>query len=343
MQKIVIERPGGLERLRLLEAGDPRPGPGQVRVSVRAAGVNFADVMVRMGYYEAAKGLYPLVPGFEFSGIIDAVGTGVEKFHPGDRVFGITRFGGYASSIAVDARQVWPCPKDWDFPECAAFPAVFLTAYYGLFRAAKVEAGETILVHSAAGGAGGALLQLARLAGCRAVAVVGAAHKAALCEELGAAAVIDRSRQDLWKSARTLVPGGFDAIFDANGVSTLRAGFNALAPGGRLVVYGFAEIFNKGGPSSWGRLAYNYLRVPKFSPLDMTGTNRAVMGYNVVYLFHKIEVARKAMADLLSWIEEGRIKKVPVTLYPFEQAAQAHRAIQSGATVGKLALTMPRS
>lgn len=340
MKRVLVRRPGGHEALELVAEPDPEPGPGQVRVRVRAAGVNFADTVVRLGYYEAAKGQYPITPGFEFAGAIDAVGSGVQDFREGDRVFGFTRFGAYTSSLAVSARQVYPCPEGWSFPECAAVPAVYLTAYHGLFAVAKVQPGETVLIHSAAGGVGTALLQLSRITGLTPIAVVGSAHKAALCRELGAEAVIDRSSQDLWAEAERLAPQGFDAIFDANGVATLREGFKRLAHGGRLVVYGFADILprSKDRPRLW-TLAWNYLRVPRFSPLEMTTTNRAVMGFNVVFLFHKLELAEKAMRDMLGWINEGKIRKVPVTPFPLEQVAEAHRAIESGNTTGKLVLT----
>lgn len=334
MRSVVVRRPGGYAALQLVEAADPPVGPGQVRVAVKAAGVNYADAIVRLGHYEAAKGLYPLAPGFEFSGLVDAVAPGVSAWKPGDSVLGITRFGGYTSSIVVGANQLWRCPEGWNFPECAGFPAVFLTAYYALFRAAKVEAGERLLVHSAAGGVGTALLQLAGIAGCKTVAVVGAEHKRKLCEDLGASSVI--LRKELWERAGD----GFDAVFDANGVSTLREGFKRLAPGGRLVVYGFADILPRGKSErpSLLRLAANYLRVPRFSPLDMTTTNRAVMGFNVIFLFHKLDLADKAMTALLGWVGEGRIKPAPVTAFPLERAADAHRAIESGSTVGKLVL-----
>ena len=341
MRRIVVRKPGGHDALELVEGPDPQVAAGQVRVAVRAAGVNYADAIVRMGYYEAAKGQYPITPGFEFSGLVDAVGAGVSGFKEGDRVFGFTRFGGYASSIAVAANQLYPCPEGWDFPECAGFPAVFLTAHIALFQKARVEAGETVLVHSAAGGVGTALLQLARVAGCRPIAVVGAAHKVALCRELGADAVIDRSSEDLWPAIDRLAPKGFDAVFDSNGISTLRQGFDRLVNGGRLVVYGFADIVPRGKDKpNIVSLAYNYLRVPKFSPLDMTATNRSLIGFNVVFMFDRLDKAVKGMTDMLGWIRDGRIKKAPVTLFPLERAADAHRAIESGTTTGKLILTV---
>ncbi len=339
MKRVVIRRPGGHSALEFVEEADPQPRPGQVRVSVRAIGVNYADTIVRMGYYEAArKDMYPMTPGFEFSGVVDVLGKGVTKFKKGDRVFGFTKFGAYTTSLVVSQQQVFPCPKGWDFPECAAFPGVYLTAYRGLHAVAKVVPGEKILIHSAAGGVGTALIQLAHIAGCTTVGVVGAPHKKKVCTDLGVKKVIDRSSQDIWKESEKLFPHGYDVIFDPNGVSTPKKGFEHLNHGGRLVVYGFAEIMPRGGqrPNLWSIL--NYFRVPRFSPLTMTTTNRAVMGFNVVFLFHKLDFAEKAMHDMLGWIREGRITKIPITTFPFERVADAHAAIESGTTVGKLVL-----
>ena len=339
MKRVVVRKPGGHDALELIEEADPPVSAGQARVSVKACGVNYADAIVRMGRYEAAKGQYPITPGFEFSGILDAVGPGAQRFREGDRVFGITRFGGYTSSIVVPESQLYPCPKGWDFADCAGFPAVFLTAYYGLFKAAHVAPGETLLVHSAAGGVGTAMLQLAKIARCRAVAVVGAPHKRSVCERLGAAAVIDRSSQDLWEEADHLAPDGFDAIFDANGYSTPRPGFERLALGGRLVIYGFAEVLPRGRAMPNLRSLIRFARIPKFSPWEMTAANRAVLGFNVIFLFHKAELASAAINELLLWISEGKIEKSPITTFPLERVADAHRAIESGTTVGKLVLT----
>ena len=342
MKRIVVRAPGGHAALELVREADPVPGPGEVRVAVRACGINYADCMVRLGLYTAAKDLYPLTPGFEFSGVVDAVGTGVTKVQHGQKVLGYTRFGGYTSSIVVSERQLFPCPEGWSFAECAGFPAVYFTAYHALHKVAKVERGETILIHSAAGGVGTALIQLGRIAGCKTVGVVGAPHKVELCKELGADEVIDRSRPSgLWPEAERIAPQGYDAIFDANGVQSLRDGFKRLAHGGRLVVYGFAEMLPRGKEKpGWLGLAWNWLKVPRFSPLDMTTSNRSVMGFNVVFLFHKLDLADRAMYDLLRWVQEGRIKKTPVSEFPIEKAGEAHRALESGRTTGKLVLTL---
>ncbi|MBI5883255.1 MAG: zinc-binding dehydrogenase [Elusimicrobia bacterium] len=340
MKRVLIRRPGSHRVLEVVSEPDPVPGPGQISIRVRAAGVNYADCVVRMGYYEAAKDLYPITPGFEFAGMVEACGPGVTEPGPGQEVFGITRFGAYASRIVVEPWQVWPCPEGWTFSECAGFPAVFLTAYYGLFKAGRVGKGEILLIHSAAGGVGTALLQLSRIAGCRACAVVGSGRKAGLCRDLGAEAVIDRSSQDLWAMAESLAPKGFDAIFDSGGPATLKAGYRRLAPGGRLVVFGFSEMFPRGRDPNLLGLAWEWLKLPRFSPLDLTSSNRGVVGFNVVRLFSQRDLARSAMGEMLGWIKEGRLRKVPVAEYPLESVVEAHQALESGTTVGKLVLTV---
>lgn len=341
MKRVLVRRPGGHAALELVEEEDPRPGPGEVLVRARACGVNFADVAVRQGLYDAAKGLYPITPGFEFAGTVEALGAGARAFRPGNRVFGVRRFGGYASLHCVPETQLWPCPEGWSLEQSAGLAAVHLTAHHGLFNVAKVSVGETVLVHSAAGGAGSAIVLQALAFGCRVVGVVGSPEKAAFARSLGCDVVIDRSSQDLWAEADRAAPAGFDAIFDANGVSTLREGFKRLSAGGRLVVYGFAEFLARGAERpSWARLALSWMRMPRFSPLDMTTTNRGILGFNLAFLFHKLELARRGMERVLAWAREGKVRPVPVTGFPLERSADAHRAIESGKTSGKLVLTV---
>lgn len=337
MKKVVVRTPGGYEALELVEEKDPVPLPGQVLVRVRAAGINYADTIVREGYYEAARGKYPITPGFEFAGV---VGNDAGGFKTGDRVYGFTRFGGYSSVQVVMSGRLRLMPPDWSFADCAGVPAVQFTAYHALHHAAKVASGETLLIHSAAGGVGTALLQQAKLAGCKTVAVVGSSAKAATAKEFGADAVVVRG-SSLWEDIDAAAPDGFDAIFDANGITTPRPGFKRLKLGGRLVIYGFAEMFPRGGRPSRLSLAWNYLKVPKFSPLEMTATNRAVMGFNVVFLTEKAELAKDGFDAISGWMASGKLKKGPVTEFPVERVADAHRALEKGDTVGKLVLTFP--
>lgn len=338
MRSIVVRRPGGHEMLAMVESADPSPGPGELRVRVAAAGVNYADAIVREGYYEAAKGLYPLVPGFEYAGTVDALGADATGFAVGDRVFGFTRFGGYASAQVAPPGRLRKIPEGWSFAQAAGLPAVQLTAYHALRSVAKVSRGEAVLVHSAAGGVGLALLQQARISGCRVVGVVGSAGKMDAAYAFGAHRVVVRGPRS-WDELDALEPGGFDAVFDANGVSTLRPGFARLKKGGRLVVYGFADLFPRGRRPGLLGLAWNWLKVPRFSPLEMTGANKSVMGFNVVHLTDRPELAGEGLDAVAAWAADGSLRPVPVTEFRAERVADAHRALESGATVGKLVLT----
>ncbi len=337
-----MHRPGGHDRLVVEEHADPTPGPGELLVDVDAAAVNYADCVARMGLYASAQQYvgWPLTPGFDFAGRV----AGGDGFERGERVLGVTRFGAYATRLAVPATQCFRPPDGWTVAECAALPTVYLTAWYALARLARPEPGALVLVHSAAGGVGGALLRLAANAGLRVVAVVGGAHKldaarAAAGDALVAA--IDRSSEPLWSAAERVAPGGYDAIFDANGGATLRASYAHLAPEGKLVVYGFHGMLpRRGGKPRWGRLALAWLRSPRFDPLRMTRENRSVLAFNLSFLFHRVDLLREAMGGLLADARAGRIAPPPVTTYPLDEVARAHADLESGATVGKLVLTM---
>jgi NADPH:quinone reductase-like Zn-dependent oxidoreductase len=341
MRHVVIHRPGGHDRLRLETAPDPRPGEGEVVVESAAIGVNYADCIVRMGLYESARKYvgWPITPGFEVAGTVAAIGAGIHDVRPGARVIAVTRFGGYASHVVVPRDQLFPIPQGLSFAQAAAFPAVFLTAHYALFDLAAARRDHRVLVHSAAGGVGGALLQLARVVGCFAVGVVGGSHKVEAARRAGASAVIDKSTEDLWRMARRHAPDGYDAVFDANGVSTLAESWRHLGSPGRLVVYGFHSMLPRaGGRPDWVKLAMDWLRTPRFNPIDMTNANKSVMAFNLSYLFEHKAALVPALEQMLAWVEEGKLAPPPVTEYPLGEVARAHAAIESGKTVGKLVL-----
>lgn len=223
MRRVTIPRAGSYETLLFETVADPVPRAGEVVVESEAIGVNYADCLVRMGLYESAKTYvgWPITPGFEVSGRVVALGEGVTDLPVGTRVMAVTRFGGYATHVVVPRDQVFRVPSTFDAKQAAAFPAVAITAYYALFDLANVRAGWKVLVHSAGGGVGCSLVQLARIAGCEVVGVVGTPGKVATVKELGATHVIDKSSVDLWAEARRFAPGGYDVVLDANGVETL--------------------------------------------------------------------------------------------------------------------------
>ena len=343
MKKIIIEKPGNYNQLKIKEFPNPIPGKGEILIETRACGINFADCLVRMGLYKSAKEFvgWPITPGFEASGVITELGEGVTKFSKGQKVIAITRFGGYSTHLIAPEHQVFLLPENINFLQGAAIPAVFLTAYYALFELANPKKKSTILVHSAAGGVGSTLIQFGKLADCHVIGVVGSPHKREFVQKLGADAVIDKSTQDLWKKAKELAPMGYGVIFDANGVETLRQDYKHLDSGGKLVVYGFHSMFSKGrGTPNWFKLLWDYFRTPRFNPLNMTSDNHSILAFNLSYMFDKKEILTDNMNTILKWIQEGKISPPTVKAYPFEQAAEAQRDLESGQTVGKLVLTI---
>jgi NADPH:quinone reductase-like Zn-dependent oxidoreductase len=343
MKQVIVRRPGGTARLVVETVPDTTPQGGEVCVEVRAAGVNFADLVVRMGLYQSAKKYvgWPIVPGFEIAGMVIAVGPGVETFRPGDAVLGVTRFGGYTSRICLPESQVQRVPEGVSFAQAASFPVAFLTAWYALHELARLRPGRVVLVHSAAGGVGSALVQLAKRAGCRVIAVVGAPHKVGPARELGADVVIDKSSEDLWRAVEREAPAGCHVVLDANGSETLRQSYEHLCPTGRVIVYGFHSLLRRGSERLplW-RAAIGWLRVPRFDPFKMVDKNVGVLAFNLSYLFDELSLFGEAMAELGAALASGEIRCPTVTEVPFDEPARAHTLLHSGQTVGKVALVL---
>jgi NADPH:quinone reductase-like Zn-dependent oxidoreductase len=341
VKAIQIPRAGGHEQLRLVDLPAPEAKAGEIKVSVEASGVNFADVAVRMGLYQSAKDYvgWPITPGFEFSGTVQALGPGAHGFSIGQAVFGVTRFGGYASEIVVPADQLFPRPAEWSTAEAAGFPTVFLTAWYALRELSKLRPGARVLVHSGAGGVGGAATQIANVLGARVTATVGSAQKIEIARAAGAEQVVDKSAEPWQRATKALVPEGFDVVLDAHGAESLRHGYAQLAPGGRLIVYGFHGLLARGKDRpSYARLVLGFLRTPRFSPFEMTQHNRGVLAFNLSYLFERRALLAEAMAELLGWVRAGKLRPPPVRAYRLHEAAHAHAALESGNSFGKLVL-----
>lgn len=349
-RRVRIDAAGSYDRLRLIEEPTPRPGPGEVLIDVKAAGVNYADVIVRMGLYASAKELvgWPITPGFEVAGEVLAVGEGVSDLEVGARVFAVSLFGGYAERLVVPRHQVFQLPASMTFVEGASVPVVYLTAHFALHSLANPRKTDHLLVHSAAGGVGGALVQVAKIRGCTVTGVVGGSHKVETARKSGCDHVIDKSKVDLWREAERIAPGGYDVVLDANGVATLKQSYAHLARPGKLVVYGFSTMMPKyrkdggkarGGKPNYLKLAADFVRTPRFNPLDMTNQSRSVMAFNLSYLFDRRDILEEAMADIQGWLEAGQITPPPATEYPLSDVARAHQDIESGRTVGKLVLT----
>lgn len=342
MKKIVVHSPGDYSRLSIEEHPDLSAGAGEVIVEVLGSGVNYADVCVRWGVYESAKRLvgWPITPGFEFAGVVKSIGAGVSRFRPGDRVFGVTFFGAYATEVKVPEKHLFLIPEGFGFEEAAGFPAVFMTAYHALFQLVRLPPRAKLLVHSAGGGVGSALIQLARAEGFFTVGVVGSSHKVEYVKSLGADRVIDKSREDLWTRVREYCPEGYDAVLDANGPSTLRQGYEVLRATGKLITYGQHSILPQAGSGRMNYLkaCWGLLRMPRYHPLKLVTDNKSVIGFNLSFLFDRDDLVAEGMEGLLDRVRQKKVSAPKVTAIPFEKVAEAHRLIESGQSTGKIVL-----
>lgn len=343
MRKITIASAGGYDKLKIIECPDLVPQADQVLIQVHAIGVNFADVCVRLGVYESAKKYvgWPITPGFEVSGRVAQVGPAVKNFRLGQEVVGFTRFDGYATQVCVTEKQVIPLPKGFSLTEGAGFPAVFFTAYHAVYQHIVLQPKARVLIHSAAGGVGTALVQVCKAAGFYTVGVIGSSHKRSYLESFGPDVIIDKSTQNLWSQAKRAAPEGYHAVFDANGFKTLKESYKHLRPMGKLIVYGSHDLLPKtGGKLKLVQAGVGLLKTPKFAPLEMINANKGVIGFNVSFLFDEAEMIEDCLRGTQKMIEAGQIRPVPVTPIPFEKVGEAHKLIESGNSVGKIVLTL---
>lgn len=342
MKKIMIHKAGSYDQLKLESFDDLRANKDEVIVDIKAAGINYADIIIRWGYYESAKQYvgWPICPGFEYSGIVKSIGLEITDLKVGDKVVGISLFNSYATEVCVPRHQVYPLPENMSYEQAAGFPAVFMTAYHALFQHVITRAGMSALIHSAAGGVGSSLVQLCKIAKIKTIGVVGSTHKIDYLKELGCDYIIDKSQEDLWSKVKEYAPSGVDLAFDANGVSTLQESYNHLAVSGKLLAYGAHSMFpKKGGKVNLPKLVYDFLRAPRFNPLNMTSDNKSIITFNLSFLFNRQDLLSEAMNDLFKWYDEGKLVPPITTAYPLEKAGDAHRDLESGNTIGKLVLT----
>jgi NADPH:quinone reductase-like Zn-dependent oxidoreductase len=335
MRQVWITRAGPPEVLQVRETSDPEPGDGEVRIRVKAAGINFADLMARMGLYPDAPKV-PCVVGYEVSGLIDRVGPGVADLRDGDRVFGMPHFGGYTDCLVVPASQVFVMPPKMTFEEAAALPVVYLTAYDMMCFTGMLRPGSTVLIHSAAGGVGLAAIEIAKTRGCT---ILGTASPAKhdFLRQRGVAHPID-SGGDYGAAVRAIVGDrGVDLILDPVGGKSWSIGYDLLAPCGRLVAFGLSAV-TSGKKRSLLHAAAQVLKVKKFSPMQLMGDNKTVSGTNMGHLFHRVDLLRPQFAALLQMYDAGEIHPYVDRTFPFDQAPAAHHFIHDRKAMGKVLL-----
>lgn len=336
MRQVWIPKVGGPEVLELRESPDPEPAEGQVRIRVAAAGVNFADILARLGLYPDAPRL-PAVVGYEVAGVVDRVGPGSDRFEEGARVVALTRFGGYSETVTVPAVQALPIPDALSFEMAAAIPVNYLTAWLMLVRLGAVRAGERVLVHAVAGGVGQAALQICRWRGAIVFGTASAAKHERL-RELGVAHCIDYHTQDFEAEVRRLTGGeGVDIVLDAIGGESFRKSYRSLAPLGRLFLFGVSSFAPEKRRNLLAALT-GLLRMPSFRPIPLMHHNRGVFGVNLGRLWGRAALLRRMLEEIVARVGDGTFKPVVDRTFSFERAAEAHAYIQEHRNFGKVLL-----
>ncbi|HEX2534463.1 MAG TPA: zinc-binding dehydrogenase, partial [Chitinophagaceae bacterium] len=285
-----MPKAGSLHRLALQEERLEAPAPGEVCVQVRAIGLNFADIFAMQGLYSATPS-GSFIPGLEFSGEVLATGTGVTGWKRGDRVMGVTRFGGYVSGINIDHRYIIPLPDGWSFEEGAGFLVQGLTAYYALTALGNLRERATVLIHSAAGGVGLMANRICKRLGAFTIGTVGQPAKADFLQKKeGYDRVIVRDRDFPRKLQEALGGRSLEIVMECIGGTILRQSWEAMAPMGRMIAYGSASFTSHGNRPNYLKLYWKFLRRPKIDPLRLPSQNKSLMGFNLIFLYEHTEL-----------------------------------------------------
>ena len=328
-----MPKAGSINQLQLrTEALEP-PGAGEVCVKVRAVGLNFADIFAMQGLYSATPA-GSFIPGLEFSGEIIAIGEAVADWQVGDKVMGVTRFGGYVSHLNLPQRYVVSLPAGWSFEEGAGFLVQGLTAYYALTVLGNLQPGMTVLIHSAAGGVGILANRICKKYGAYTVGSVGQVKKIAFLREQEAYDALILRDKDFYQQLQNALGGRpLGLILECIGGEILRQGWKAMAPMGRMVVYGNASFSSHGARPNYPRLLWKYFRRPKIDPLRLPTENKSLMGFNLIYLYEQADM----MHQLLRQLQALQLPPQHIGhVYGFEAMPAAIRLFQQGKTVGKV-------
>ena len=342
MKAVVLTGHGGPEVLQVQERPDPPVGPGEVRIDVKAAGLNFADTAARVGLYPDAP-KPPCVLGYEASGVVESIGEGVESAKVGDRVVAGTRFGGHSSMVTVPAEQALPLPDKLSFEQGAAIPVNYVTAYCGLVIMGGVSKGDRVLIHAAAGGVGTAAIQVAALYEAEIFGTASPSKHEAITE-LGVHHAIDYRSQDFEVEVNRITGGeGIDVAFDALGPTSFRKDYRLLRPGGRLIMYGLSEA-QEGTGRSIPKVARSLARmpfttIPWWKSASILNENKGVFGLNMLHWWDNEQNVNRIFGPLVELMESGKLQPVVAESFPFERAGDAHRFIGERQNVGKVVLT----
>jgi len=336
MRQVVTSTTGDISVLKVQEAPDPKPARGEVVVNVKAAGLNFADILARQGLYPDGP-KKPCVMGYEVAGVIEAIGPEADAALLGKSVVAMTRFGGQSEKVAVAANQLFAKPESLSFEEAAAVPVNYLTAYALLYVMGSLHKGESVLIHNAGGGVGLAAIDIAKWIGATTYGTASPGKHSFLTER-GLDHPIDYRNEDWLPVLKKLTDGrGVDLVIDPIGGLHWKKSYAALRHTGRLGMFGVSTA-SANGLAGKLKLVKAALQMPKFHPLGLLNKNRGVFGLNLGHMWHEPEKVAVWMTAILGGVNEGWVRPHVDKAFAFEQAGDAHQYLESRKNIGKVVL-----
>lgn len=336
MKQVLISAYGDPGVLKTIEKEAPQPQAGEVKIRVKAAGINFADILARQGLYPDGP-KPPCVVGYEVAGVVETLGAGVDPGLQGMRALALTRFGGYASSVCVAARNVFEIPAAIDFDQAAGLPVNYLTAYQLLVVMGGLKKDESVLIHNAGGGVGLAALDIARYIGAKTFGT-SSPGKHAFLQKRGLDFAIDYRTHDFLKEVNRLTAGrGCELVIDPLGGSHWKKSYKALRATGRLGMFGISTL-TQSGMARPLRFLKLMLQLPWYNPVMLMNANKSVFGVNLGHLWHEPEKIQDWMRHILQGVDEGWARPHVDRTFSFEKAGEAHAYIEDRKNIGKVVL-----
>jgi NADPH:quinone reductase-like Zn-dependent oxidoreductase len=329
-----LRKAGSISNLKLVDENLPELNENEVTVEVKAIGLNFADLFAIQGLYSATpKGSF--VPGLEYSGIVLNIGSKVSNFKVGDNIMGAIRFGAYTTHLNIDPRYILKLPEGWSFEEGASFIVQSLTAYYSLIELGNIKQNKTVLIHSAAGGVGIYANRIAKKFNAFTIGTIGSESKRNFLMNEGYDAVIVRGSNFSEQLKNALGDRKLNLVLESIGGKIFEESFKALAPSGRIMIYGGAQFMSQSSRPNYFKVFYKYLTRPKVDPLSLSNINKSVMGFNLIYLWDRPDELNNMAIEILRMnLKKPHIGKV----FTLDKLIDALKYFQTGRSIGKVVI-----
>jgi NADPH:quinone reductase-like Zn-dependent oxidoreductase len=327
-----ISKAGSINSLKLVNENLSEPKENEVSIEVKAIGLNFADLFAIQGLYSATP-KESFIPGLEYSGIIVKKGSSVNDFQVGDKIMGAIRFGAYTTFLNINQRYILKLPEEWSFEEGASFIVQSLTAYYSLVELGNIKPSNTVLIHSAAGGVGIYANRIAKKFNAFTIGSIGSESKRNFLINEGFDSVIVRGNDFGEQLKTTLGERKLNLVLESIGGKIFDESFKALAPSGRIIVYGGAQFMSKSSRPNYLNVLFKYLTRPKVDPLSLSNINKSVLGFNLIYLWDRPEELNNMAIEILKMnLQRPYVGKV----FSFDNLIEALRYFQTGSSIGKV-------